>query len=224
MNRLFLVRHGGSTGNAQPIFYNYNDSALCLTTDGVQQALATGEMLANVGGPLWMKPGNFDLEVYASEYFRARQTARICLDQMGLLSVEPTIRPVLNERNYGTTFQPIMDQEADYSGNDSESSVRARVRIRAFIREVEPLLERADVLAFSHVGLLRALIANLRGQTDAEMMTLTDIPNGFAFLFHRVVGPNEVVTWEEETLPPHLVPKASPTIGRPTAGLPMNLK
>ena len=225
MNRLFLVRHGGSTGNAQEAFYNYNDSALCLTTDGVRQALATGEMLAEVGGPRWMKPGNFALEVYASEYYRAQQTARICLDQMGILSVTPKIRTLLNERNYGTAYKKIMDQEADCTENDSESSIRARVRARAFIAEIEPVLETADVLAFSHEGLLRAMVANLLGYTDEQMMLkLKHIPNGHIFLFHRALGADGSVFWEKQALPDHLVPKASPTIERPPVGLPRNLR
>src|ERR1700753_133972 len=125
MNRLFLVRHGGSTGNEDPNFYKYNDSAICLTTNGIRQALATAGVLATAG-PTWLKPGNFDLEVYASEYFRAQQTARIALAQMGLLSVQPQVRPVLNERNYGTTYDPKMDSDPAFDGNASEASIRTR--------------------------------------------------------------------------------------------------
>jgi bisphosphoglycerate-dependent phosphoglycerate mutase len=36
MNRLILIRHGGSTGNEDPSFYDYSDSALCLTTNGIR--------------------------------------------------------------------------------------------------------------------------------------------------------------------------------------------
>ncbi len=223
MNRLFLVRHGGSTGNESPAFYGYNDSAVCLTSYGVRQALSTGGMLAKVGGPLWLKPGNFDLEVYASEYYRAQQTARICLDQMGLLSVAPLIRPVLNERNYGVTYDPKMDQIAAFSGNDSESSVRARVRIQAFVREIEPMLERADVLAFSHMGILRALLANLRNLSDQEMMTI-DVPNGGVFLFERTLGPAGASIYTQLPLPNPVLPRTAPSIEEPTVQPPPNIQ
>src|ERR1700722_17568512 len=103
MNRLILVRHGGSSANEDPSFYDYNDSAICLTTNGIRQALNTAGVIVGVE-PRWAKPGNFALEVFASEYGRTQQTARIVLDQMGLLSAKPSIRPLLNERDYGTVY------------------------------------------------------------------------------------------------------------------------
>jgi broad specificity phosphatase PhoE len=92
MNRLILVRHGGSTANEDDSFYNYSDSAICLTTNGIRQALNTAGVIGAIDAR-WGKPGNFALEVFASEYARTQQTARITLDQMGLLSVHPKIRP-----------------------------------------------------------------------------------------------------------------------------------
>ena len=223
MNRLFLVRHGGSTGNANPDFYNFNDSAVCLTTDGVRQALNTAGLLASVGGPTWLKPGNFDLEVYASEYSRAQQTARIALDQIGILSVQPTIRAVLNERNYGVVYDPRSDTDPYFDANGSESSARARVRIRAFTTEIEPLLERADVLAFSHMGTLRALLANLRGLSDQEMMTIA-VDNGAAFHFNRTIGPDGFSVWTEQPLPSPVIAKTAPAIAPPPVAPPPNLR
>ena len=183
MNRLILVRHGGSTGNEDPGFYAYGDSALCLTTNGIRQALTTGTMLAGIE-PRWAKPGNFALEVFASEYTRARQTARIALDQMGLPSACPAIRPLLNERDYGTTYDPRMDTDPAFDGDNSESSIAARHRVKGLMTEFDTLLFRADVLAFSHFGTMRALVANLLELDDRAMMAL-DVPNGGAFIFDR---------------------------------------
>src|SRR5271168_5035276 len=135
MERLILVRHGGSTANEDPNFYNYNDSAICLTTNGIRQALNTAGVLAGVD-PRWAKPGNFALEVFASEYTRTQQTARITLDQMSLLSVDPRIRPLLNERDYGTMYDPRMDTDPTFDANDSESAVRAKLRVRGFLDEI----------------------------------------------------------------------------------------
>ncbi len=118
MNRLILVRHGGSTGNENAAFYSYSDSAVCLTTNGIEQALSTAAVLDDID-PTWMKPGNFNLELFASEYARSQQTCRICLDQMGLLSIAPRISPLLNERNYGTAYLPAMDSDPDCTANGS---------------------------------------------------------------------------------------------------------
>jgi broad specificity phosphatase PhoE len=210
MNRLFLIRHGGSTGNEDSSFYNYSDSALCLTTNGIRQALNTGNILKSIDST-WSKPGNFDLEIYVSEYFRANQTARIVLDQMNLLSVAPRITPFLNERNYGTTYLPQMDSDASFEGNESESSVRARSRVRSFIDSVEHLLVRADLMFFSHFGTIRALIAELTNLSDAAMMTI-DVPNGQAFQFVRVVDSHGQTRFVESELPDHILPKFAPPI------------
>lgn len=219
MNRLFLVRHGGSTANEDNSFYQYNDSAICLTTNGIRQALASAGVLAEEG-PLWLKPGNFDLEVFASEYTRAQQTARIALDQMGLLSVQPQIRAVINERNYGTAYLSVMDSDPTFDGNDSESSVRARVRVRAFLAEIEPLLERADVLAFSHMGTMRALIAEILHLTDQDMMK-TVIDNGAIFGFKRISKAGQA-TYVRVALPDPVIPKNAPKITEPPVAPPPN--
>ncbi len=205
MNRLILVRHGGSTGNENADFYSYSDSAVCLTTNGIEQALSTAAVLDDID-PTWMKPGNFNLEVFASEYTRAQQTCRICLDQMGLLSVAPRISPPLNERNYGTSYLPAMDSDPDCTANSSESSRQARPRARGWLASIEPILPRADVLAFSHMGLIRALIAELLGLSDAEMMTTT-VDNGEAFLFLRTVSADGASIWAQQSLPAHVLPK-----------------
>jgi broad specificity phosphatase PhoE len=218
MNRLILVRHGGSTGNEDGSFYAYNDSAICLTTNGIRQALNTGGVLAQIE-PRWAKPGNFALEVYASEYARAQQTARIALDQMGLLSIHPTIRPLLNERDYGTAYDPRMDSDPVFDGAGSESGEHARFRVKGFLTEIDGLLERADVLAFSHYGAIRALIASLLRLSDAEMMTL-DVPNGGAFLFARTLDAHGVSAFIQQSLPDHVLEKTASLITPPPAAPP----
>jgi len=210
MNRLFLIRHGGSTGNEDASFYDYNDSALCLTTNGIRQALSTGGVLKDID-PSWAKPGNFNLEIYVSEYFRANQTARIVLDQMGLLSATPKMTPFLNERNYGTTYLPVMDEDASFSGNASESGVSARDRAKRFLLSIEHLLDRADLMFFSHYGAIRAMIAEIMGLSNEAMMQI-DVPNGRAFQFNRALGADGRWTYCEQELPEHVLPKSAPPI------------
>jgi broad specificity phosphatase PhoE len=213
MNRLILVRHGGSTANENKAFYGYNDSAICLTTNGIKQALNTAGVLATVE-PRWVKPGNFALEVFASEYTRAQQTARIALDQMGLLSVAPSIRPLLNERDYGTKYDEQMDIDPACTLNGSESGARARARVRGFIAEAIGLLDRADVLAFTHMGAIRALIAELIGLSDQDMMK-RDIDNGAAFQFVRTFAQDGSYRFVETPIPPHVLRKDASFIEEP---------
>ena len=215
MNRLIFVRHGGSTGNEDATFYNYSDSALCLTTNGIRQALNTGAVLAQVE-PRWAKPGNFALEVFASEYFRTQQTCRIVLDQMSLLSVRPRIAPLLDERDYGATYDIRMDREADYAGpnGNGETGQQAKRRVRGFLDEIEHLLDRADVLAFSHFGAIRALVANLLDLGDAEMMAY-DVPNGEAHAFQRTVAADGSSSFAKLDLPDHVIDKSASPITQP---------
>lgn len=220
MNRLILVRHGGSTANEDNSFYNYSNSAICLTTNGIRQALNTAGILAEVD-PRWAKPGNFAVEVFASEYFRTQQTARITLDQMGLPSISPRIRAELNERDYGSKYAAVMDRDADCVLNGSESSVRARVRVRWFLAEMVALLDRADVLAFTHMGTTRALIAEILGLTDAAMMQ-RDVPNGQAFQFVRTFDAQGTAAFIEQPLPDHLLPKLAADISLPPSAPPQD--
>ena len=218
MNRLILVRHGGSTGNEDPSFYGYNDSALCLTTNGIRQALNTGTMLAGVE-PRWAKPGNFALEVFVSQYSRAQQTARVVLDQMSLLSIQPRVRPLLNEREYGVTYDPRMDTDPNFDGSGSESAAEARNRVTGLMEEFESLLGRADVLAFSHYGTIRALIANLTDLDDEAMMQI-DVPNGGAFLFLRTFDEDGQSVFTAQPLPDHVLEKTASLISQPPAAPP----
>lgn len=216
MNRLFLVRHGGSTGNEDPSFYALNDSAICLTTNGIRQCLATASVLASVT-PRWQKPGDFAVEVYASEYARAKQTARIVLDQMGLLSLEPRIQPLLDERNYGTKYEDKMDQDPYFDGNDSESGFYARRRAKEFLKEIQGAMCRADIIAFSHFGTIRALIAEVLDMSDMDMMRI-DVPNGAAFLFERGFDAG-VPYFARKELQPHILEKTASFIRIPDSVL-----
>jgi broad specificity phosphatase PhoE len=212
MNRFFIMRHGGSTGNEDSSFYSLNDSAICLTTNGIRQCLASAALLTSVT-PRWAKTGDFAVEVYVSEYTRAQQTARIVLDQMGLLSLGFRIRPLLNERNYGTKYENKMDQDPYFDGNDSESAVSARHRVKSFLKEVNAMLYRADVLAFSHFGTIRALLADLLNMTDTEMMKL-DVANGEVFLLERSFD-GGTPHFSRKVLPPHVLEKTASFIRIP---------
>jgi broad specificity phosphatase PhoE len=213
MNRLFIMRHGGSTGNEDPAFYALNDSAICLTTNGIRQCLASAAVLSGVT-PRWKKPGDFEVEAYTSEYARAKQTARIVLDQMGLLSLKPRIQPLINERDYGTKYVPKMDRDPNYHAHHSESAVNARRRVATFIRQIDAVLYRSDVIAFSHFGTIRALIAELLELSDVDMMQ-RDVPNGAVFLFERSFVAGKA-RFSQTQLPDRILKKTASLIRMPT--------
>ncbi len=132
---------------------------------------------------------------------------------MALLSLKPRIKPLINERDYGTKYDARMDQDPYFDGNGSESAVNARRRVTTFIHEVEAVLHRADVIVFSHFGALRALVAELLEMSDAEMMRF-DVPNGAAFLFERSFEAG-MPRFSQKELPPHILEKTASLIRMP---------
>jgi broad specificity phosphatase PhoE len=174
--------------------------------------LASAAVLAGVT-PRWQKRGDFEVEAYASEYTRAKQTARIVLDQMGLLSLKPRTQPLINERDYGTQYEAKMDQDPYYQGHDSESAVNAKRRVSIFIRHIDAVLYRSDVIVFSHFGTIRALIADLLHLSDLDMMQ-RDVPNGAVFLFERSFVAGKA-RFSQKELPDHILEKTASLIRMP---------
>jgi broad specificity phosphatase PhoE len=69
--RIILVRHGESEGNINKKVYNHKpDYALNLTPKGIEQARAFGAKLIEICG------GKKPLGIYASPFYRTRQTAK----------------------------------------------------------------------------------------------------------------------------------------------------
>jgi broad specificity phosphatase PhoE len=132
---------------------------------------------------------------------------------MALLSLKPRIRTLIDERNYGTKYDDRMDQDPYFDGNDSESAANARRRVRAFLAEVDPVLYRADIIAFSHFGTIRALVAELLNMSDTEMMRL-NVLNGEAFLFERSFEAGKP-HFSQKELPPHILEKSASSIRMP---------
>ncbi len=56
------------------------------------------------------------------------------------------------------------------------------------------------------MGLMRALIAELLGLSDAGMMTTT-VENGEAFLFRRTAAADGTATFAQQALPSHVLPR-----------------
>ena len=138
------------------------------------------------------------------------------LDQMGLPSAKPQIRALLNKRDYGTVYDKRMDADAAFDGNGCESGRRAVVRVRGFLAEIADMLDRADVLAFTHFGAIRAIVANLIGLAETQLMSL-DVPNGGAFLFLRTFDTRGKSVFMQQPLPDHVLPKTATLITPPPA-------
>jgi 2,3-bisphosphoglycerate-dependent phosphoglycerate mutase len=147
MTTLLLVRHGETDWNAEGKLQGHTDRPL--NEYGRRQAQALADRLA---------AEQVDA-LYASDLCRARETAEILGERLGL-SVD--VDPDLREKNWGTWEGLTSDErlEVAYEGETSEAH-RERM-----LRAVERIVERhpeGRVIVVTHGGSLRRLQAVASG-------------------------------------------------------------
>jgi 2,3-bisphosphoglycerate-dependent phosphoglycerate mutase len=147
MTTLLLVRHGETDWNAEGKLQGHTDRPL--NEYGRRQAQALADRLA---------AEQVDA-LYASDLCRARETAEILGERLGLpVDVDPDLR----EKNWGTWEGLTSDERLDvaYEGETSEAH-RERM-----LRAVERIVERhpkGRVVVVTHGGSLRRLQAVASG-------------------------------------------------------------
>jgi broad specificity phosphatase PhoE len=183
MGRIFLVRHGQTTANAQQVIQGPRIDAE-LSELGHRQAHSVAEALARE--PL--------AALYTSPLRRARQTAEAVANRHpgrgGHLAVQ--VVPELYEMDYGQFIgqgydacRADMDQVLDawrmgfvdepFPGG--ESALLAQHRIRPFAQRLVQRARDADVAAVAHGRINRILVATLTG---AGLQRLEEFPQSNA--------------------------------------------
>ena len=161
--RLFLVRHGQSTGNLGKVYVGQTD--VPLTEEGRAQAEAIRPILA---------PFTFD-KVYTSDLQRAMDTQKLALPNATDVIRTAELREVDVGELVGTPLgqlvapdDPDFPKHRDYSFKNGESFSMVRARVQGFLDEV--LASGAqNVIAFAHFGYLCCL---------TQLMMDTEIANG----------------------------------------------
>ena len=156
--KLFLVRHGQTTGNVAGLIYGQVDYPL--TQKGRDQAAAIRPVLEKL---------QFD-RVYSSDLSRAMETQQIALP-----GIEGIRTPLLRELDVGNlTKVSYADAEARYSqqleeartngydwfGGESYDEILARMRAFLDILEADPC---ENVIAFTHNGMLGFMLQLVLG-------------------------------------------------------------
>ena len=200
MGRIYLVRHGQTTANAEEISQGPRIDA-ALSELGFRQASRVGEALAHE--PIQA--------VYTSPLTRARQTAeavverhaRAAPDAKGSLAVQ--VVPELYEMDYGRfigqgydVVREEMDQVLDawrmgfvdqpFPGG--ESALLAQHRIRPFAARLASTAEGHDVAVIAHGRINRVLLATLTG---AGLQRLEEFPQSNASITELAVDDGRVV-------------------------------
>lgn len=166
-----IVRHGETVWNTQKIMQGHGDSPLTLT--GQKQALALGQEFADI---------HFDY-VFSSDLLRAQRTAELITIEKKL-AVNTTA--LLRERSFGKyegksreefelenkdLFREYgklnKDEQWKFKyGHDMESNEEVMGRLLTFLREIAVTYPGKNILAVTHGGALRVLLAHL-GKTVA---------------------------------------------------------
>jgi 2,3-bisphosphoglycerate-dependent phosphoglycerate mutase len=153
---LLLVRHGETDWNADGRLQGHTDRPL--SAFGRRQARQLAEELADES-----------LEaIYASDLARARETAEIVGERLGLPVV---LEPDLREKDWGTWegLTPVERDRVEFVGESTEAHQERILRALRRISERHP--DGGNVLVVTHGGSMR------RAQTAAMGMAMPVVEN-----------------------------------------------
>jgi len=158
---LLLVRHGQTSWNAAGRWQGNGDPGL--TDLGRDQAEALSRELTDRHGRPWRR-------IVSSDLSRARQTALILADALGLdVELDPRFRELDVGRWTGMTREEIEAREPDLledfeSGDPQvrpgggESRIEIRVRTRGALRDWTTRHAGESMILVAHLGVIRALL------------------------------------------------------------------
>ena len=197
MPRLVLVRHGQSAWNLENRFTGWWD--VDLTEQGVAEAIAAGELLA--------QSGILPTRAFTSLQLRAIKTLHLALEACGRLWIPETKDWRLNERHYGGLTGLNKQETRDKHGAEqvhvwrrsfdvpqTESLKLTIERVRPYWQsEILPVLASGETVIISaHGNSLRALVKHLSNISDEEITGL-EIPTGepIVYDFDDTMTPGE---------------------------------
>jgi len=192
MADLILLRHGQSQWNLENRFTGWID--VPLSERGVAEARAAGAKLR----------GRRIDRVYMSVLQRAIETARLALEEAGIVGLPSERDAALNERMYGALQGKNKDEARREFGDEQvklwrrsydvrppegESLADTAARVLPYweSRILPDLLAGRNVLVAAHGNSLRALVMHLEGLSREQVLAL-EIPTGVPILYD--IGPD----------------------------------
>lgn len=187
--KLYMIRHGESTANAEHRHAGW--AQISLTEKGRADALYAKKTLSGV---------KFD-KIFVSDLLRAKQTLEIALP--GVKSIET---PLLREIGVGNLAGLTLSEAAEKYGNDyienkarhnflpygGENSEMHVARIRAF-KEMLEQNEVPAVAAFCHEGSIRHMLRLVIGKAPTESL----LRNGSVSIFEYRDGKWTCLAWDQ---------------------------
>jgi broad specificity phosphatase PhoE len=192
-NRIILVRHGQSEGNAdKQQLETIPDFALNLTSDGVEQARKAGlEIKKSIDQET--------LQVYLSPYYRTRQTLQYIRESIEANVLKVFEDPRLREQDWGHLRQneineEIIQERDNYSTfyfriPDGESGADVYDRVSTFLETLHRDFEKPDypqnTLIVTHGMTLRLFLMRWFHWTVEEFENLRNPHNGQVVIMQR---------------------------------------
>ena len=150
MTVLLLVRHGETDWNAAGRLQGHTDRPL--NDDGRRQAKELADRLAGEGADA----------IYASDLVRAKETAEIVGERLGLTVV---IDPDLREKDWGT-WEGLTGDERAHVEFEGESTEDHRDRVMGAVRRIVARHPEQRIVVVTHGGSLRRIQAAVNGVAD----------------------------------------------------------
>jgi broad specificity phosphatase PhoE len=185
---LTLIRHGETDWNRDGRIQGAAD--IPLNETGRAQARTAGETLAR------LLPEDRRVVVVASDLSRARETAEIIADVLGLAA--PRVYPELRERSYGEGEGMNAEQLEERWGDRRASSIpgaepldvvreRALAGIRRAVADARLATAPApvEVVGVSHGTLIRTLVRHATGDDRPHAGERLANGSGYTFLVER---------------------------------------
>jgi broad specificity phosphatase PhoE len=147
---LLLVRHGETDWNAAGRLQGHTDRPL--NDYGRRQAKELAERLAGEGADA----------IYASDLVRAKETAEIVGERLGLTVV---VDPDLREKDWGT-WEGLTGDERVHVEFEGESTEDHRDRVMGAVRRIVARHPEQRIVVVTHGGSLRRIQAAVNGVAD----------------------------------------------------------
>ncbi len=178
--RIILIRHGKSEGNADKHHYKtVPDYALNLTPEGIEQAHAAGLEIKKL-------IGSESLYVYLSPYYRTRQTYQCIQESITANVVKAIEDPRIREQDWGHLRGPDVNDEIIrqrdqfstfyYRIPDGESGADVYDRVSTFLETLHRDFDKPEypqnVLIVTHGMTLRLFLMRWFHWTVEELENL----------------------------------------------------
>jgi len=196
MTRLTLIRHGETAWNAEGRVQGQTDVPLNAVGRAQAQALVAA-----------LEGERFDA-VYSSDLARVAETARPLSTRLGMT---PALDAGLRERHYGMfetltyvecrqlhpeAFARFSAKDASFDFESGERLDRFSARSLSSLRAIAERHRGAQVLVFTHGGVLEMLLREARGMGLSAPRDF-DLPNAAINRFGFEAGTWRMQTWAE---------------------------